>query len=689
MDVGLSISNEITITVSNNNKNQKIKGKRMNAQKNKIIILMLTILFLSIQLFSAEFKVKSFTPDQSDLTAIQQKVTDDNGDRTGILKIQSDQTSGMMVFANLGVVKIDKSHPGEFWIYLSSGEKRVKISKDGFLPLDYVLPNRIESDKVYVLTLKTTGLIGGNSTIDEGLHKIIFKFNETSVYAAKGNSAPVMVNGKTAAFKLPEGEEVNFSFIKSGFEDYKTTIKVDEDKILDINLIAGSSTTKLKMPGVIVINSDPIEAEIYLNDQKYSATPFADQLIAGNYNLSIRKNLYYTHNTSFIIEEGETKELPIIKLKPKFGYYAISTTPNKAKIYLDGVLFGTSPLERTKIESGDHIFKAEYDLYHTEEKEITFIDGDDKNINFDLKQNFGELKINSEPSGAIIYLNNKKVGITPFLKTKFQSGKYKVRLTKPFWSDIDETLIVNDAEKTEKMFVLNKNFGVVTVKTVEDADLFINNKKVGTSFYEKNMKPGRYTIIAKKFNHKDAEKEIFVNIGRTQEIELKPEPIMGSISIFSTPHQSKGAEIFLNSKNSGKKTPAVIPLLIGNYEVSLKHSDFLEMSKQISLKKGENRRLDFEMQTYEGSRKSNRDFWATQKWIALGSFVATVGTGGYFYSAGNGYYDDYGNATNSAKAESLFKDAENADSYRDISFTVSLVPLGYFVYSWYKESSYK
>ena len=657
--------------------------------KTKLVISLLFLLLFQNIISAAEFKVKSFNQDLSDLTAIQQKVTDDNGDRTGILKIQSDQTSGMMVFANLGVVKTDKSHPGEFWIYLSPSEKRVKISKDGFLPLDYILPNKIESDNVYILTLKAIGLVGGNSTIDEGLHKITFKFNESSVYAAKGNSAPVMVNSKTAVFKLPEGEEVNFSFIKSGFEDYKSTIKVDKDKIIDINLISGSSTTKLKMPGIITINSDPIEAEIFLNDQKFSATPFQDQLIAGNYNLSIRKNLYYTHNTSFTIEEGETKELPTIKLMPKFGYYSITTTPNKAKVFLDGILLGTSPLERTKIESGDHIFKAEYDLYHVEEKEMTFIDGDDKDISFDLKQNFGELVIDSEPSGAMVYLNNQKVGMTPFSNTKLQSGKYKVRLTKPLWSDIDESLIISDAEKTEKMFVLNKNFGQVTIKTDEDADIFINNKKVGTSFYEKNMKPGRYTILAKKDKHKNAEKEIFVNIGRTQEIELIPEPIMGSISVFSTPHNSKGAEIFLNSKNSGKKTPAVMPLLIGDYKVSLKHPDFLEMSKQISLSEGENQRLDFIMQTYEGSRKSDRDFWATQKWIALGTFIAATGAGGYFYYDGNNQYSDYENATNTSDAVNYFQNAEDADSFRDISFTVSLVPLGYFVYSWYKESSYK
>ena len=55
--------------------------------KTKLVISLLFLLLFQNIISAAEFKVKSFNQDLSDLTAIQQKVTDDNGDRTGILKI--------------------------------------------------------------------------------------------------------------------------------------------------------------------------------------------------------------------------------------------------------------------------------------------------------------------------------------------------------------------------------------------------------------------------------------------------------------------------------------------------------------------------------------------------------------------------------------------------------------------------
>lgn len=84
----------------------------------------------------------------------------------------------------------------------------------------------------------------------------------------------------------------------------------------------------------------------------------------------------------------------------------------------------------------------------------------------------------------------------------------------------------------------------------------------------------------------------------------------------------------------------------------------------------------------------NRKFWTKQKWIALGTFVGTAGLGTYFSMQGESYYDDYQNATSSDKALDLYDQAENNRSYGNITYSVSLVPLGYFFYAWYKESRY-
>ena len=124
--------------------------------------------------------------------------------------------------------------------------------------------------------------------------------------------------------------------------------------------------------------------------------------------------------------------------------------------------------------------------------------------------------------------------------------------------------------------------------------------------------------------------------------------------------------------------------------MKLKLSGYLDSEERFTLTEGENKTLRVRMQTYEGSQKEKRDFWKKQKWYSLGAFALSAGAGGYFYMSGNSYYDDYEACTTTTKeAEDLYDKAVSADTFRDVSFSVSLAPLGYFFYSWYKESSYK
>lgn len=644
----------------------------------KIFLLaMLTTLNL---IFTAEFTVIDYKAKPTDLAARRYEVIDVNGNPCALIKVQTDLKD--LQFRSMLLEKVVNKNNGEYWVYVQEGTRRLKVRKEGILPLDFTFPEKAEGSSVYLFILKAKGAVA----LDEDLYKVTFRLNENNVYIAKGNSAPVRASGNTAVFTLPEGE-FNFNFVKSGFQDLAREIKVNSDKIIDITLNQGSGNTKLKLPGIVVINSDPAGAEVYLNDQKVSQTPYNDQLVAGEYKLTIKKKFYYTHNSTFQIAEQETKELPVVKLKPKFGYYAVNSTPAEAKVYLDGIFVGNTPLARTEIESGNHTFKLEYDLYHTETREVEFKDGDDKNISFELKPAFGQLKIDSDPTGAELYINGKSVGKTPYEDEKIPSGKYRVLLKKKLWSEIEEEIEITDNQLTEKLFKLNKNFGELAVKA-ENSTIYLNGEEKGINSANLNLKPGKYQVTAKRAKHKDAEKTVFVNIGRVQEVNLKPEPIQGSISVFSSPHKTKGAKIFLNGRYSNKNTPAVMPLLIGRYDITLKYPGYLDLTKSINITEGENQKLEFALKTYEGSQREKRDFWRKQKWLALGSVVATAGAGFACNYLGDGYYDDFKKADNTTDAVDNFNLTEDYYGYRDIAYSVSLAPLGYFFYAWYMENQY-
>ena len=524
-------------------------------------------------------------------------------------------------------------------------------------------------------------------TLLEGeVYELIFKMNTDKVYISRDNGAPVISNTANAVFRIPKGNHT-FNFIKNGFKEQSQEIDLTTDRSLDITLEVGQNTKQLKLPSIVRLNSNPSGAEIFLNEQKIGLTPLQYNLLPGFYNLKVKKDLYYTKLTDFTVKEGETFELPIIDLKPRFGSLAIATNPQKCKIYVDGIFEGYSPMKKEMFLSGNHSIKAECELFHEEIQDFHLSDGENKNISLNLKQAYGELNINSRPDGAKVFIDDKEAGVTPYKNPKISSKAYKVRVEKRFYSEVTKNIEVKDGLRSDLDFVMDMNVGIIEV-SAESSDLLINGEKKGSNRIKLNLTGGNYNVTAKRKYHKDAQESVYLSVGEEKLINLTPEPIIGSLSIISEPFDSNGAKIFIDDTFTGNSTPAVFPYIIGDHTLRLTHSKFLDKEESFSLKEGETKQISLKMLTYSGSQKAKKDFWRTQKWIALGSSVAFAGSGFLSSSMADGYYDDYMKTTSTNEAVDLYDKSTNFDMYKDISYGVSISSLGYFFYAWYMESRY-
>ncbi len=637
-----------------------------------------------MNLLADEFVVQSFNSVISDLSARTYPKKDVNDEFCAIIKVSTDLT-GLTFYSNQleDIVK----NQYDYWLYVSPGTRYIEISKQNFIKLPYEVPLNLESSKVYTMVLTNKDKKGISAT--ENTVQLTFKLNESNVYISRGNLAPLETRGKNASFKLPPGQ-YTFTFTKNGFNDLTKTVALNKDEIVNISLQPGQSTSKLKLPGIVLISSEPTGAEVFINDQKVGQTPYTDQLIAGNYSLSIRKKLYHTSNSTLELGEGESVTVPTISLKPKFAYIAVNTAPSQAKIYLDNKLLGESPIARQKIESGNHSVRIEKDLYHTEEQNILFNDGDDKPLTYDLKPAFGELIINSVPTGAELSIDGNVVGLTPYNNPKQPSRTYNVKVSKNMWYPVEEEIIVSDGKKVEKTLILSQNSGTFTI-TAEGADIFVNDEKVGKGTFTQKSYPGKYSLKATKPKHRDATKEIFLKIGDNQEITLTPEPILASVSIISQPTmETMGARIFVNNKViPDKTTPAVLPLLIGDYNITLKHKGYLDLSKPVTLSEGDQKKITFNMQTYSGSMLQKENAWKRNKRFSFAASVLIAGAGIYCNYMGDQAYDDFQTAKTTNGADNAWDKCNNMYGFRDISYSVSVAPLVFGVYSWIKQDKYQ
>ncbi|MCK4979740.1 MAG: hypothetical protein KAS62_05050 [Candidatus Delongbacteria bacterium] len=127
----------------------------------------------------------------------------------------------------------------------------------------------------------------------------------------------------------------------------------------------------------------------------------------------------------------------------------------------------------------------------------------------------------------------------------------------------------------------------------------------------------------------------------------------------------------------------------------LKQQERIESERKAQAEKLEHDRkmAELEYKTEELKKSiflntKKKRFWRNQKWIALGAFVGSAGLGTYFNYQSDSYYDDFQNTTSTSESISLLDKANSNKDYRNITYSVSLVPLGYFFWAWYQESKF-
>jgi hypothetical protein len=117
---------------------------------------LILFLFFTFNTQADEFKVVSFRADPSDLAARKFEKKDANDRACAIIKVQTD-AEGLKFESNIGIADLVVK-TGEYWVYVSQGEKRLRILKEGFLPLEYNIPLLVKASEVYIMIVRKTGV---------------------------------------------------------------------------------------------------------------------------------------------------------------------------------------------------------------------------------------------------------------------------------------------------------------------------------------------------------------------------------------------------------------------------------------------------------------------------------------------------------------------------------------------------
>ncbi|MFC2086159.1 FISUMP domain-containing protein [Bacteroidota bacterium] len=290
---------------------------------------------------------------------------------------------------------------------------------------------------------------------------------------------------------------------------------------------------------------------------------------------SVYELVLTTGKVTTIVEEIETP----------MQWFTIATQPDEADVYINDQYMGITPYQK-KLETGRYNYRIEKSMYHSSAGIITLSEEKTEALELTLNPNFGYVKITSSPeSGASIEIDGLPMNeVTPLTSNALLSGEHRLILKKIMFQPKTIDFEIIDGQTTELNVDLVSNFATVTVQTLPDVDIYIDDEKKGTGTYTGRLMPGLHTFEAKNDKYRPDKKQQEFVAGEEQSIILNPTAIIGSVDIMTTPF---GASIKLDGKDMGVTPTTLKDLLVGTYTLSLEKENYGSISKIISITVGQ------------------------------------------------------------------------------------------------------
>jgi hypothetical protein len=245
----------------------------------------------------------------------------------------------------------------------------------------------------------------------------------------------------------------NFRFSAPGFCPRMGSVTVKTGQTAKVNVELEPVTS------AVMISSDPAGAKVIFQGKAQGVTPLViSDLGVGSYSAQIVRPGYGEERVSWKILNERPLPLLSVKLNLTSGRVLVKTKPEAANIFIGGKLMGTSPWNGT-LEAGSYSVRAERDGFNSREEQVTVTGGKQVVVDIVLETRPGSLAVTSDPSEADVFIEGRKVGVTPWKTDGIRAGNYSVKLVRAGYDSVERVVPVAPARNETVHFILERSTG--------------------------------------------------------------------------------------------------------------------------------------------------------------------------------------------------------------------------------------
>ena len=374
----------------------------------RLLYLLFFCLCLVCGLNAQTLSVSSFKAMPMDMDArVNHPVTDHNGKKCAIIKVENSNTGFAFDTGTLQVQKVEQK-VAEVWVYVQPGVRKITIKHQQLGVLrEYPFPEAIKEGAVYVMKLESGNVHTYVEQAPTGAY-LVMRLTPSNAVVWIDDEMQTNEDGVVMTY-LNNGAH-SYRVQAVGYSQDVGKVEINgERKDMQVELISNKAVLRLSCA-----NS---QAHLYVDGKEVGIGRWHGELIPGTHVVEVMLDGYRSQTRQVELNEKDISEHTFGPLMPINGFLQISSRPIDTEMWVDGQKVGTTPFGPEKLLIGTHQLELRKAGYQTFKKDITIAEGETYLVNNPLEKvddnkvyNFVE-EMPSFPGGetALITWLNKNI----------------------------------------------------------------------------------------------------------------------------------------------------------------------------------------------------------------------------------------------------------------------------------------
>jgi len=352
----------------------------------------------------------------------------------------------------------------------------------------------------------------------------------------------------------------------------------------------------------VFVEIDPITAQIEIEGGFKVRLGQRYLIRSGSYELTLLNDGYHDSVTQLLVSAEQSQTHPFVMRKLPGIISIASDITDGARVQIDGVDIGLTPLNGVLVEPGDHQMTISKERY-LDYRETISVEGRSvvQRYQASLEPAWATVSLSTVPAGADVLVDGEIFGTTP-VNAEILQGRRDLTLKlsghKAWQDDFD---VIAGQDFTIPPVQLEPADGLVFIRSNPSAaSLTIGGDFKGLTPLEVALAPGQnHELTFFKNGYHSKKTTIRTQPNQERELNLELDPVLASVSVIAEPVD---AELYVNGEFRGLANQS-IELMAASQQIEIRKAGYVPYTAEFTSRPGLDQIIRVTLKSLEQARQ--------------------------------------------------------------------------------------